>query len=147
MQEGPTNPEYVELMAHRDNHPAGCRYSSWSNRLYTGFLTVFPDGSAHFSFKRHDRAAVRDWRHFQAIKNEVIGREREAVEVFPRESRLLDGANQYHLWATPPGVDVPFGYITKGPELLDRDPELERNSKGRQRPWEPGLPTGLGVKE
>lgn len=50
------------------------------------------------------------WREKQRIKNEIFGRESVAVEVFPKESELIDGANMYHIWIIP---DVlPFG-LTK----------------------------------
>jgi hypothetical protein len=42
---------------------------------------------------------VHDWRDLQRIKNELVGPECEAVELYPAESRLVDTANQYHLWA------------------------------------------------
>jgi len=50
------------------------------------------------SIKRIDKEPVRDWRDFQTIKNMICGPEFEAIEVFPAESRLVDTANQYHLW-------------------------------------------------
>lgn len=65
------------------------------------------------SIKRHDRKAIRDWRVFQAIKNDVLGPEVEAVELFPAESRLADSVNQYHLWALPEGQSFPFGFESR----------------------------------
>lgn len=63
------------------------------------------------SIRRQDRAAIRDWRHFQQIKNELVGAECEAVEMYPAESRLVDTANQYHLWClTDPEARWPFGF-------------------------------------
>lgn len=64
----------------------------------------------HLSIRRLDRKPLRDWREFQRIKNEICGPEHEAVELFPAESRLVDQANQYHLWVLPPGVRFPFGF-------------------------------------
>jgi hypothetical protein len=49
------------------------------------------------------------WRDKQKIKNELFGRERVAVEVFPAESDLVDEANMYHLWVLPFGFNIPFG--------------------------------------
>lgn len=125
------------------------------NRLYNGVALVFEDGSMHFSFKRNDRAAVRDWRHFQAIKNSVAGPEREAVEIFPPESELVDGANEYHLWVLPEGVQSPLGLRGGlGPQLIDATDDMDYASYrqggpsgARQRGWEPGIPTGLGNQE
>ena len=53
---------------------------------------------AHLSIKRRDKKAQMDWRHLQYIKNELVGEENEGCELFPAESRLVDGANQFHLW-------------------------------------------------
>lgn len=64
----------------------------------------------HLSVKRRDKAPIRDWRDMQAIKNALCGPEREACELYPAESRLVDAANQYHLWVLPAGAKFPFGY-------------------------------------
>lgn len=50
------------------------------------------------SICRIDRKTVRDWRDLQRIKNELVGEECEAVEIYPAESRLVDTSNQFHLW-------------------------------------------------
>ena len=52
----------------------------------------------HLAIRRHDDGAITKWRDFQQIKNELIGPEHEAVELFPAESRRIDMGNQYHLW-------------------------------------------------
>lgn len=62
----------------------------------------------HLSIKDHDRSARHDWRDFQRIKNELVGPEFEAIEIYPAESRLVDTCNQYHLyvfrtWKPPMG--------------------------------------------
>jgi hypothetical protein len=60
---------------------------------------------------RHDRQPCHSWRHFQQIKNELVGPEYEAVELFPAESRLVDSSNEYHLWVhATPGARLPFGF-------------------------------------
>lgn len=65
----------------------------------------------HLSVKRNDRAVIHDWRDLQGIKNELVGPENEAVEVYPAESRLVDTANQFHIWAfVDPAVRLPFGF-------------------------------------
>ncbi|MGR9527665.1 DUF7694 domain-containing protein (plasmid) [Priestia megaterium] len=45
----------------------------------------------------------------QRIKNEIFGEEYTAIEVFPKESELVDEANMYHLWVLPKGMNLPFG--------------------------------------
>lgn len=67
-------------------------------------------GWLHLSIRHNDRRAVRDWRQFQRIKNELAGVEREALEIYPAESRLVDEANSYHLWVMPEGEKVPVGW-------------------------------------
>lgn len=52
----------------------------------------------HLSIRRQDREPCRDWRDFQRIKNQLAGPEWEAMEIYPAESRIVDMANQYHLW-------------------------------------------------
>jgi hypothetical protein len=87
----------------------------WKNDRYTVIVNpVFDedglDGLVWLSIRRNDRKAIRDWRDFQNIKNDLVGPEREALEIFPAESRLLDTANQYHMWVLPTGETVPFGF-------------------------------------
>lgn len=65
----------------------------------------------HLSIKRLDREAVHDWRKLQQIKNMLTDPEFEAIELYPAESRLLDTANQYHLWVfADAGFRLPFGF-------------------------------------
>lgn len=52
----------------------------------------------HLNIHRHDGGSCKNWRHFQEIKNELVGPQYEAVELFPAESRLVDTSNEYHLW-------------------------------------------------
>src|SRR3954465_11420168 len=116
---------------------------AFQNRLYNGYALVFEDTSMHLSFKRNDRAAVRDWRHFQAIKNEVAGPEREAIEIFPPESMLVDSANENHLWIIPEDNISPLGFVHSEPQLIDKVDNMDyaRYRQGgpagsRQRGWE-----------
>ena len=87
----------------------------------------------HLSIRRQDREPCRDWRDFQRIKNQLCGPEWTGVELYPAESRKVDGANQYHLWC----FDVPdfgFGFSKRivakqaqidqvTPGAVQRDPE------------------------
>lgn len=69
------------------------------------------------SIKRRDKQPIHDWRDLQAIKTALCGPEVEAIELYPAESRVMDTANQYHLFALMPGPDgvapaVPCGWPT-----------------------------------
>ncbi len=91
----------------------------WLNSTYTVYVArAEPDPkqpvSINLSIKRNDREPITDWRDKQAIKNQIVGPECEAVELYPAESRLVDSANQYHLWACPdPTWRFPLGFIGK----------------------------------
>lgn len=98
---------------------------------YERFPEPFGRG-AWLSIKRLDQGVIRDWRDLQRIKNECLGREWEAVEIFPAESRMVDAANQFHLWAFET-YRLPFGFT----ERLVRQPGPEHDILGaKQRPFE-----------
>ena len=82
----------------------------WFNDRYTVIVYQRPGGMTELSIRRNDREYPRDWRHFQKIKNDICGSEREGVELYPAESRLVDAANQFHIWVLPLGMTFPFGY-------------------------------------
>ncbi len=93
------------------------RQEVWVNNLYqvnveradpaeTGGV-----GFAHLIIRRLDRRPVHNWGHFQAIKNELIGPECEAVELYPAERNLIDAKDHYHLWAfTSPEDSFGIGF-------------------------------------
>lgn len=56
---------------------------------------------------QHNGDIRRDWREWQQIKNQIVGSEWTAIEVYPPESQLVDNGNTFHLWCfrTP----LPFG--------------------------------------
>lgn len=94
-------------------------FEIWLNNKYQVALrrqkdenpnTNLPD-LIHLSIKRRDNNPVRDWRDLQRIKNELVGPECEGVELFPAESRLVDTANQLHLWVwDDPTFRFPIGF-------------------------------------
>lgn len=87
----------------------------------------------HLSIKRRDRQPIHDWRHLQRIKDELVGPECEGVELYPAESRVVDTANQYHLWVlTQAGTRFPFGFPHGVKTEHARD-------KSVQRPFEKDL--------
>jgi hypothetical protein len=98
---------------------ARCRY--FVNDLYQ--VEVRPvDGlegvMVQLNIRRRDGNVIfRDWRHFQEIKNQLVGPECEGVELYPAESRLTDTTNKYHIWVfTDPTYRVPFGFPTRDVE-------------------------------
>jgi hypothetical protein len=113
------------------------------NDQYSVAVRRLRNGLRHLSIHRHDRRPVRDWRHLQQIKSEVLGPEAAAVEVFPPDSKLFDTSNEYHLWeidavyyretewASFERVIVPAHEFTQG--------RVRGEHKGRQRPIQSGL--------
>lgn len=69
----------------------------------------------HFGVVTHlwirDKASSTHWPWYflQEIKNRICGPERQAIEIFPKESELVDAANMRHLWVFPESYSVPFG--------------------------------------
>lgn len=85
----------------------------------------------HLSIKRRDRAPIHDWRDLQTIKNMLVGAEHEGVELYPAESRLVDTANQYHLFVLlDPTKRFPFGFR----ERLVMNAEAAATINAVQRP-------------
>ena len=83
------------------------------------------------SIKRRDKSPAKDWRHFQRIKNELVGAEHEAMEIYPAESRLVDTANQYHLWVfKDPSFRIPIGF-NRGRKIMDSGQAERTGAKQR----------------
>jgi hypothetical protein len=57
------------------------------------------NGFTHIKIRHRLDYPVSDFYIFQEIKNFVLGDEAQAVQVYPRESDLVDGSNTYHLWS------------------------------------------------
>lgn len=53
------------------------------------------------------------WADKQEIKDELFGKNRVAIEVFPTEDRMVDVADVYHLWVFEKGFRLPFGIHPK----------------------------------
>ncbi len=80
------------------------------NNLYQVNIEFMPDNFAHLMIRRIDRQPIHNWGHFQQIKNELLGEQCEAIEIYPKVSRLVDDKNHYHLWGSrSPEFKFPFG--------------------------------------
>lgn len=90
----------------------------------------------HLSIKLRTKDIIKDWRHFQLIKNQLCGEESLAIEIYPPESKLVDTANQYHLWVFPPEYNDVFNFMFQ--ERLVAESNGEANMMGipKQRPFE-----------
>lgn len=110
----------------------------WKNDLYQVqirpfFCEGFQSEMVHINIRRCDGAAVFDWRHRQLIKNQLVGEECEAFELYPAESRMVDTSNKYHLWAfVDPKIRLPVG-IDRGGEREVVEEEVSAPAGVRQR--------------
>lgn len=116
----------LQALIGRDQPPTVLVNSRYQVSVFEGHSIEYGP-MVHLSIKTHDKTARHDWRDLQRIKNEICGRECEAVELYPAESRLVDTANQYHLFVFR-DYKFPFGFH----ERLVGDGAW-RNS--RQRAW------------
>jgi len=48
------------------------------------------------------------WYEKQEIKNKIFGESAVAIEIYPKQDELVDGANMYHLWILPLQYNLPF---------------------------------------
>lgn len=90
----------------------------WRNSFYTVFRkdlepSLDADSAVRLSIKHNQGKAIREWKHLQRIKNELVGAEREAVEIFPPESMVTSLDNEHHLFVTPVGVSSIYVYEEK----------------------------------
>jgi len=103
-----------EVIAFVMEYEKDCTY--WCNDLYQVQVRPLPEiRFVHLNIRRRDGGPIlRDWRHFQQIKNELVGPECEAIELYPAESRLVDQTNKYHLYAcTDPAFRFPIGWTER----------------------------------
>ncbi len=82
----------------------------YANNLYTCIMRNNQPGITWLSIKRIDIAPIHNWQHLQQIKNDICGEEREAVELYPAMSRIVDCENQYHIWVCPAGHILDVGF-------------------------------------
>lgn len=73
----------------------------------------------HVEIHRVDDESMHNWYDLYHLKNEIFGKNRAAIEVYPSASRLVDNTHSYHLWVLEEGVELPFG-------IHDDDPTNRR---------------------
>ena len=104
MPAGTTKAQIKECanIAHKEDLETTC----WVSPMFQVLKRVLFDeehgfgetAPTYLSIRRQDREPIGDWRTKHLIKNALLGEEWEAVEIYPRESRLVDSSNQYHLF-------------------------------------------------
>lgn len=96
------------------------RGSGWANELTNAFVDrnknyAVMSREINCEWGRVEHVCIRNkdstdipWSEKQRIKNELFGKDVVAIEIFPKESELVDEANMYHLWILHE-VKIPFG--------------------------------------
>jgi|TARA_R100000234_G_scaffold47440_1_gene28363 hypothetical protein len=115
----------------------------WTNNIYSVWVywgekvpkhEDWPD-MVWLSIKRHDREPIFDWRAMQNIKNDIVGENHEAVSLFPSEERLMDEANQYHLFCLADTGYFPFGFkkrVVLSPKTAEKAGAKQRKTNDFQ---------------
>ena len=88
-----------------------CPDRVWENNLYIVQIYIKKTDWGIIEkamIRKNDESPIHDWKAFQRIKNELFGEERTALEVYPRQSNLVDVVNIYWLWVFPDGFDCPI---------------------------------------
>lgn len=55
----------------------------------------------HLKVKRRDGRDGISWDILQQIKNDILGKDVLAVEIYPPEDEVVNEINMRHLWAVP----------------------------------------------
>lgn len=64
----------------------------------------------HLKIRRHDGRAGISWDVLQRIKNDMVGPDMLAIEMFPPDDQVVNDANIRHLWIVPQDL-LPFGLL------------------------------------
>ncbi len=98
-------------MARRRKKNWGHAYAAQVVVTYTPLGPV-----SHLKVRRHDAGTNRlTWDELMMIKNEMLGEDALAIEIFPRNCDVVNEANVRHLW------ELPEGFLPPGFGLQRRD--------------------------
>lgn len=112
----------------------------WANSHYLVIKRLFKVGDefhgAHLSMRTVENDVRHDWREMQRVKNELLGEDWEAVELYPAERRVVDMANQFHLFGFP--HEIPIGFPVTDPEAVRKTASEAAAVGAVQRPRDAG---------
>ena len=79
------------------------RKKNWGDKVVVSYT---PLGTVnHLKVRRHDGGTNHlTWDELMVIKNEMLGEEACAIELFPCASDVVNEANIRHLWELPEGI-------------------------------------------
>ncbi len=90
--------EWGEWMEVESDHiRPGSRH--WRSKAYG---VIVKEVDAHVKISIHSWAGIRpSWWDVQRIKNEIVGEDATAVEVYPPQSEVVDNEEVFHIWVVP----------------------------------------------
>lgn len=73
---------------------------AWRNKVFAVLVRPEANGIKHLAVSSLTGTRPTWW-EMQRIKNEIAGEPATAVEVYPPQSEIVDGADMFHLWVMP----------------------------------------------
>lgn len=86
----------------------------WDRATQIGDMSVFerslPDGGTHFAVATPPGVERPTFQAMQDIKNQLAGEDRQAVEIYPVQAKLVDDGPESatHLFVLPQGQELPY---------------------------------------
>jgi hypothetical protein len=96
----------------------------WNNHFFRAVVRRYPVEAGvavvHLSVIHNKLGSKIFWDDLQRVKNELVGPECEAVELFPAESRKVDVGDMRHLWCTTDtSYRYPLGFMARDGEAAE----------------------------
>ena len=76
------------------------------NTVFSVLDRTLPNGVRHLAVSSLSQERPTWW-EMQRIKNELAGTTLTAIEVYPPQTQVVDGANMFHIWVL--NEPLPFG--------------------------------------
>ena len=83
------------------------------NAVFSVLVRDLPDGVMHLAVSSLSGTRPT-WHEMQRIKNELAGPEKTAVEVYPPADEVVDGADMFHIWVLPNGLQFSLACVRDG---------------------------------
>jgi hypothetical protein len=103
--EWPYNPDtgnHKIIKAYKNSEVAVLEYHL---TIWWGFRRV---KIRHLGIRTFREVMLNRFYDLMSVKNQICGEDCVAVQVYPKESEIMDDANMVHLFVFPPGFRVPL---------------------------------------
>ncbi len=95
---------------------AGQCHQARRNRVFSVLVRLDASGVVHLAVS--SLSGIRpSWHEMQRIKNDIAGPDATAIEVYPPQPQVVDGADMFHIW-------VLRGKLPFGLHRMDQPPGL-----------------------